>query len=74
MLAAVPPADVLVSHAPPAGPLSKRDEWGVPGIERLPHPLILCGHIHELGGQEHAERGQRVINGATRIRIVEVEP
>ena len=73
VLAEIPAADVLVSHAPPAGPLSKHPEWGVPGLDRLPHPLILCGHIHEHGGQEHTERGQRVINGATWIRIVEVE-
>lgn len=73
VLARIPPADVLVSHAPPSGPLSMHPEWGVPGPHRLPHPLVLCGHIHETGGQEHTERGQRVVNGARHIRIVEVD-
>lgn len=73
VLAMVPAADVLVSHAPPSGPLSMHLEWGIPGIDRLLHPLVLCGHIHQRGGGERTERGQRVVNGATRIRILEVD-
>jgi hypothetical protein len=73
ILGAVPPADVLVSHAPPAGPLSVYDEWGVPWDRCRRHaPVVLCGHIHQTGGRE-ASDGWRVVNGACRMRIIEIE-
>jgi Icc-related predicted phosphoesterase len=69
----LPAADVLVSHAPPAGPASRLPEWGVPGLEAHPAWVVLCGHIHERGGMDEVVEGRRIVNGARRARIIRVE-
>jgi len=55
---AIPPVDILVSHCPPEGCADASPRGiplGSPGlrayIERHRPRLVLCGHIHERGGQ-----------------------
>ena len=70
----LPAADVLVSHAPPAGhATSMRPEWGVPGLDHHAARVIMCGHIHERGGMDRVVDGRRIINGARMARIVSIE-
>ena len=51
--------DILISHSPPRGILSKG--WGCNTLkERLeqmerPPKIVICGHIHECGGQKHID-------------------
>lgn len=51
--------DILISHSPPQGILSLG--WGCAYLkERLhemenPPKIVICGHIHECGGQSHID-------------------
>jgi Icc-related predicted phosphoesterase len=73
LVSAIPKCDVLLSHAPPAGVLSYRDEWGIPKLETAPFRYLFCGHVHECGGMESLAMGKFVYNSATTHQIVEAE-
>lgn len=68
----LPECDVLLTHAPPSGPLSGKPEWGLVGLDNHPSWVHLCGHVHSRGGREVMTEGRRVINGADNARIVVV--
>ena len=50
-----PPVDIVLSHGLPLGILNGPGRWGSPGlrhyIARHQPRLVVCGHIHEDGGQ-----------------------
>lgn len=72
--------DIILAHCPPQGPLAGRpdDAWGNPwlteALERDSQQrpsLLLCGHIHEHGGEEDRVGITRVVNSACRFRLVD---
>ena len=70
LVESIPSTDVLLSHAPPAGVLSWRDEWGIEGLERCDFKYLFCGHVHECGGMETTlPNGKVVANTATTFGI-----
>lgn len=73
LVEAIPDCDVLLSHAPPAGHLSYRDEWGIPGLEKTHAKHILCGHVHECGGMKKQVGDTMVYNSATTFQLVDIE-
>lgn len=73
MLDSIPKCDVLLSHAPPSGVLSYRDEWGIVGLENLAFRYMLFGHIHETGGFSVTTQGKLFYNSATTSTLVEIE-
>jgi Icc-related predicted phosphoesterase len=64
MLARCPDGAVLLSHSPPKGHVDKGlgSEAVLRAVEQKHPPLLLCGHIHELWGEESRVGSTRVIN------------
>jgi len=69
--------DVLVTHGPPAGILSR--QWGSPSLTSLlaydvPENLRyhFFGHIHEHGGETMEVNDITFVNGARRVRLHEI--
>jgi uncharacterized protein len=73
-LAACPEGAVLLSHSPPKGHVDKGlGSEAVLRAAELKHPqMVLCGHIHELWGQESQVDGARVLNLGPAGRIIEI--
>ena len=63
-LAAMPEGAVLLSHSPPRGHVDKGlgSTAVLRSIEAKRPSIVLCGHIHELWGQESEAHGVRVLN------------
>jgi uncharacterized protein len=63
-LAACPEDAVLLSHSPPKGHVDKGlgSEAVLRAAERKRPRVVLCGHIHELWGQESRLGDARVLN------------
>lgn len=68
--AALPPADIVVSHCPPYGYCDKTRDGthiGSPGlltyIEQHKPKLVICGHVHEAHGEAMIDE-TRVVNVA----------
>ncbi len=73
---------LLLTHAPPGGILDDVAEDGHIGVMALTDWLgsrahgvraHLFGHTHRHGGQEVERHGLRFINGATQIRVLELD-
>jgi Icc-related predicted phosphoesterase len=64
MLASCPEGAVLLSHSPPKGHVDKGlgSEAVLNAVERKQPRIVLCGHIHELWGQESRVGDVRVLN------------
>lgn len=69
LLADCPPACVLVSHSPPKGAVDVSSTGRSLGssavrqaIERVRPRLVVCGHIHESGGQQALLGATPVVN------------
>jgi Icc-related predicted phosphoesterase len=65
-LAACPEGGVLVSHSPPKGHVDGPRHLGsqavLDAIEEKHPRLVVCGHIHESGGDESRIGDSRVLN------------
>lgn len=72
LVASIPKCDVLLSHAPPAGFLSWRDEWGIAGLEKVRAKSIFTGHVHECGGSMYELDDKVIYNSATTFQLVEI--
>ena len=74
MLELCPEGAVLLSHSPPKGHVDKGlgSEAVLRAIEARSPQLVLCGHIHELWGQQSAVEGTPVVNLGPQGRLVEV--
>jgi Icc-related predicted phosphoesterase len=73
LLAACPADAVLVTHSPPKGAVDRNSSGASLGseavrdaVERLRPRLVVCGHIHESGGQTALLGGATVINAGPR--------
>jgi len=73
LLESCPENAVLISHAPPKGLLDRASSGahlGSEAILNLIHNksprLVVCGHIHESGGQQALENGTCIINAGPR--------
>jgi Icc-related predicted phosphoesterase len=73
LLAACPADAVLVTHSPPKGAVDRSSSGASLGseavrdaIERFRPRLVVCGHIHESGGQTALLGGSTVINAGPR--------
>ena len=69
LLSACPPGAILVTHSPPQGVVDRNSAGKSLGslaireaIERTQPPLVVCGHIHESGGQAAQLGNSHVIN------------
>jgi Icc-related predicted phosphoesterase len=64
MLDACPEGAVLLSHSPPKGHVDKGlgSAAVLHAVERKRPRIVLCGHIHELWGQESRVGDVRVLN------------
>jgi uncharacterized protein len=73
-LASCPEGAVLLSHSPPKGHVDKGlGSEAVLRTAEQKHPrLVLCGHIHELWGQESQVDGAHVFNLGPAGRIIEI--
>ena len=73
-LASCPEGAVLLSHSPPKGHVDKGlgSEAVLRAAEEKRPPVLLCGHIHELWGQESSIGGTRVMNLGPDGAIVDV--
>jgi uncharacterized protein len=73
-LAACPDGAVLLSHSPPKGHVDKGlgSEAVLRAAEQKHPRLILCGHIHELWGQESRAGDVRVLNLGPAGKIIEI--
>jgi uncharacterized protein len=73
-LAACPDGAVLLSHSPPKGHVDKGlgSEAVLRAAERKHPRLVLCGHIHELWGQESQIDGARVCNLGPAGTVIEI--
>ncbi len=73
-LAACPQGAVLLTHSPPKGHVDKGlgSAAVLRAIEAKSPPLVLCGHIHELWGQESAVDASRILNLGPAGTLVEV--
>jgi uncharacterized protein len=73
-LSACPEGAVLLSHSPPKGHVDK--ELGSQAVLRAAEQkkprLVLCGHIHELWGQESQIDGTPVLNLGPTGNLLEV--
>ena len=70
-----PDGAVLVSHSPPKGVLDGRglgSEAVLRAIEEKRPPLVVCGHIHECGGEEATVGDTRVLNAGPAGTFIEV--
>lgn len=86
--AALPPADIVVSHCPPKGCTPALDYAGydlIRGhafigsealyqyIETHQPKLVVCGHCHTDGGKEAKIGTTRVVNVAQQWKVIEVD-
>ena len=73
-LAAMPEGAILLTHSPPRGHVDKGlgSTAVLRAIEAKRPSLVLCGHIHELWGQESEAHGSRVLNLGPAGAVVEV--
>ena len=73
-LASCPEGAVLLSHSPPKGHVDKGlgSAAVLRAIEAASPQVVLCGHIHELWGQESAVGTTPVLNLGPQGRLVEV--
>jgi uncharacterized protein len=73
-LAACPEGAVLLSHSPPKGHVDKGlgSEAVLRAAEQKHPRLVLCGHIHELWGQESRAGDVRVLNLGPAGKIIEI--
>lgn len=70
---------VFVTHCPPSGCLSARNQKGQDGgsslvrefVEEVQPDLVLCGHIHDPMERESVIGESRIINLACRCRVFE---
>jgi uncharacterized protein len=76
----IPPCDILVSHSPPSGSLGTEKVCGDIGssclrswIERFQPKLVVCGHVHNPMAREEMIGRTKVVNVATKPRIVYLE-
>jgi Icc-related predicted phosphoesterase len=64
----LPPVDIILSHGPPKGVLDGPSGWGSPGLLRYVREhqprLVVCGHIHEDGGEQAKMDETQIINAA----------
>jgi uncharacterized protein len=70
-----PESAVLVSHSPPKGVLDGPglgSEAVLRTIEKRRPRLVVCGHIHECGGEEAAVGDTRVLNAGRAGTFIEV--
>lgn len=70
---------IMVTHVHPEGSLMERFSSFVEGssgvrkaIDELKPDLVLCGHVHEARGIEEMIGSTKVVNVATKERIIEV--
>jgi uncharacterized protein len=73
-LAGCPQGAVLLSHSPPKGHVDKGlgSEAVLRAVEEKQPRLVLCGHIHELWGQESRAGDIRVLNLGPSGALLEV--
>jgi Icc-related predicted phosphoesterase len=73
-LASCPQGAVLLSHSPPKGHVDKGlgSEAVLRAIEAKAPQVVLCGHIHELWGQESAVNDTPILNLGPQGRLVEL--
>jgi Icc-related predicted phosphoesterase len=73
-LAACPDGSVLLSHSPPKGHVDKGlgSEAVLRAAEQRHPKVVLCGHIHELWGQESRIDGAQVFNLGPAGKIIEI--
>jgi Icc-related predicted phosphoesterase len=73
-LAACPERAVLLSHSPPKGHVDKGlgSEAVLRAAEQKHPRLVLCGHIHELWGQESRAGDVRVLNLGPAGKMIEI--
>ena len=73
-LASCPDGAVLLSHSPPKGHVDKGlgSTAVLRAIEATSPQVVLCGHIHELWGQESAVGASPILNLGPQGRLVEV--
>jgi Icc-related predicted phosphoesterase len=73
-LAACPEGAVMLTHSPPKGHVDKGlgSEAVLRAVEAKRPQVVLCGHIHELWGQESAVGGTPVHNLGPKGAVVEV--
>ena len=80
LLADCPPGCVLVSHSPPKGAVDRSSSGASLGssairetVERVRPLLVVCGHIHESGGQQAWIDRTPVVNAGPRGMKWEIE-
>ena len=73
-LSACPEGAVLLSHSPPKGHVDKGlgSEAVLESAERKQPRVVLCGHIHELWGQQSHIGPVRVMNLGPKGTIIEI--